>query len=170
MSKYVVYDIPNEMIYFFDEENDELTDEDLRNNKILMGWHQAETIRKAKNLPMPCPPVKVVVRETPAIGDNMSNIEDAITEGIEKEKKIVQGAWKTLIEHVEEVINHPVDALPSSVSVPNTIDGDTMRLTLEIKRIYPKVIAGKSLLQEAVVLEQPDMTKPTKRNRPPSMA
>lgn len=31
-------------------------------------------------------------------------------------------------------------------------------------------VAGESLLQEAVVLEQPDMTKPAKRNRPPSMA
>ena len=33
---------------------------------------------------------------------------------IGKEKNIVLGAW-TLIEHVEEVINHPVDPLPSSI-------------------------------------------------------
>ena len=100
----------------------------------------------------------------------MSNIEDIVRENIEKEKKIVQSAWKILIEHVEEEINHPVDALPSSISIPHTIDGDTMRLTLQIKRIYPKVVAGESLLQEAVVVETPDMTKPTKRNRPPSFA
>ena len=58
--KFVVYDIPNENILFFDEENDELTDEDLRNNKILMTWEKAKVIRKAKGLPMPCPPVEVV--------------------------------------------------------------------------------------------------------------
>ena len=62
--KYVVYDIPNERLLEFDEEKDELTDEDLRNNKILMGWYQAEAIRRAKGLPMPCPPVEVVVLET----------------------------------------------------------------------------------------------------------
>ena len=100
----------------------------------------------------------------------MSNIEDNIRENIEKEKKIALGAWKTLVEHAEEVINHLSEPLPSSISIPHTIDGDTMRLTLQIKRIYPEVIAGESLLQEAVVLETPDMTKPIKRNTPPSMA
>ena len=62
--KFVVYDIPNERILEFNEETDELTDEDLRENKILMTWEKAKVIRKAKNLPMPCPPVKVVVLST----------------------------------------------------------------------------------------------------------
>ena len=68
----------------------------------------------------------------------MLDVETAMKKQIAKEKNIVLGAWKTLIEHVQEVINHPVDPLPSSISIPNTIDGKTIRLTLNIDQIYPQ--------------------------------
>ena len=54
--KFVVYDFDNELILFFNETKDELTDEDLRNNKILLTWEKAKVIRHAKGLPMPSPP------------------------------------------------------------------------------------------------------------------
>ena len=57
------HDVPNENIIEFDIEKDELTDDDLRANKILMRWAQASAIRKAKALPMPCPLVDVVVAD-----------------------------------------------------------------------------------------------------------
>ena len=59
--KYVVYDIPNENILL----DQILIDKDLRRNKIRMTWEQAESIRRAKGLPMPSPPVEVeIVNET----------------------------------------------------------------------------------------------------------
>ena len=42
----------------------------------------------------------------------MLDVETAMKKQIGKEKNIVLGAWKTLIEHVQEVINHPVDSAP----------------------------------------------------------
>ena len=57
-----MYDIPNENIYFIDLEY-QPTDEDCQKNIIMMPRAQAERIRKAKGLPMPCPPVDVVVSE-----------------------------------------------------------------------------------------------------------
>lgn len=57
---WVLYDLNNEHIMFCDLE-EEVTDEMCRNNIIKMPWGQAERIRRAKNLPMPCPPVQVKV-------------------------------------------------------------------------------------------------------------
>ena len=62
-NRWVLYDIPNENVMYMDDET-EVSDEMLRNNIICMPYHQAERIRKAKNLPMPCPPVDVVVSDS----------------------------------------------------------------------------------------------------------
>ena len=57
---WVLYDIPNENILFC--ELDYIpTDEDSKKNIIKMPYGQAEYIRHAKDLPMPCPRVEVVV-------------------------------------------------------------------------------------------------------------
>ena len=57
--QFVVYDIPNENVSFVDKTSELLTEQELRENKILMPAWQAAAIRKAKGLPMPCPPVEV---------------------------------------------------------------------------------------------------------------
>ena len=54
---WVLYDIPNEQVMFCDID-EAVTDEMCQKNIIKMPWGQAERIRRAKNLPMPCPPVK----------------------------------------------------------------------------------------------------------------
>lgn len=59
IGRWVIYDINNEMIIFCDT-YDFPTEDELRRNFIKMPWEQAELIRHAKGLPMPCPPVKVV--------------------------------------------------------------------------------------------------------------
>ena len=60
---WVIYDIPNENVMYCDLD-EEVTDEMCQANLIKMPYHQAERIRHAKNLPMPCPPVKVVVGDS----------------------------------------------------------------------------------------------------------
>ena len=62
---WVIYDIPNEIVMYCDLD-EEVTDEMCRANLIKMSYAQAERIRRAKNLPMPCPPVKVIY------GDNFA--------------------------------------------------------------------------------------------------
>lgn len=59
-NRWVFYDIPNETIMFC-EIDDVPTQEELRANIIKMPYAQAEMIRRAKNLPMPMPPVDVEV-------------------------------------------------------------------------------------------------------------
>lgn len=59
-----IYDIPNENVMYCDPET-ELSDEELSENKIKMPVAQATQIRRAKNLPMPCPPVEVVYAGKP---------------------------------------------------------------------------------------------------------
>ena len=60
---WVLYDIPNEHILFC-ELGYIPTEEDSKKNIIKMPYGQAEYIRRAKNLPMPCPRVEVVVRDS----------------------------------------------------------------------------------------------------------
>ena len=60
MTQWVLYDIPNESISFC-EQYYYPTDEDSRRNIIKMPAGQATYIRRAKGLPMPCPPVDVEV-------------------------------------------------------------------------------------------------------------
>lgn len=78
---WVVYDIPNETIYFMDNDTI-LTDEDLRNNKIKMPYPQAERIRKAKNLPMPRPAVKVVLSDEEHTKLDSENDKDYLGSGL----------------------------------------------------------------------------------------
>ena len=59
-NRWVMYDIPNERIMFCTID-DVPTKEELRANIIKMPYAQAEQIRRAKNLPMPSPPVDVEV-------------------------------------------------------------------------------------------------------------
>ena len=64
MGTWVFYDIPNETILFLDDIHQQPTDEELARNIIKMPIEQAALIRRAKNLPMPSPPVKVVVGDS----------------------------------------------------------------------------------------------------------
>lgn len=57
---WVLYDIPNENILFCELDYTP-TNEDSINNIIKMPYGQAQYIRRAKNLPMPCPRVDVVI-------------------------------------------------------------------------------------------------------------
>lgn len=60
--QWCLYDIANEHVIYC--ENDYMpTAEQLKNNIIKMPSAQAKTIRSAKNLPMPSPPVNVHVSE-----------------------------------------------------------------------------------------------------------
>ena len=59
MDLWVLYDIPNEHVFFCDLDYYP-TDDDSRSNLIKMPYAQADYIRKAKGLPMPMPPVDVV--------------------------------------------------------------------------------------------------------------
>ena len=73
--EFVLYDIPNENIMFFGEYTT-VTDEMCRDNIIAMPWAQAKRIRRAKGLPMPCPPVRVIVDR---------NLTDPDAQGMEPE-------------------------------------------------------------------------------------
>ena len=59
-----------------------------------------------------------------------------VAETTAKEKKVAAAALELLVEHVTDCINHPTDGLPSVISIPFT-DGDiTLRLHLDIMRIW----------------------------------
>ena len=63
VSSWVFYDIPNEIVMYLDDIQQQPTEEESARNIIKMPIEQAQMIRRAKNLPMPSPPVKVVVME-----------------------------------------------------------------------------------------------------------
>ena len=60
-SSWCFYDIPNENIIFLEEDTQMPTEEELSRSVIKMPLEQAALIRRAKGLPMPCPPVDVQV-------------------------------------------------------------------------------------------------------------
>ena len=60
----VIYDLTNEHIMFVDENTPPLTNEQMRNNWVVMPIWQAKAIRDAKGLPMPfIPPPSVNFKE-----------------------------------------------------------------------------------------------------------
>ena len=63
MIQWVIYDINNEEVYWVDSDYMP-TDEDCQKNLIKMPAPQAERIRRAKGLPMPCPSVEVKYGKT----------------------------------------------------------------------------------------------------------
>lgn len=60
LGSWCLYDIPNENVIYCDE-NYYPNEDEMKANIIRMPVVQAHAIRRAKGLPMPSPPVKVVV-------------------------------------------------------------------------------------------------------------